>query len=58
MAFWFTFSPISDKITASRLNSAKDKKMLIASMWIFRAVCFAVRFKGHKWERKKMEDKA
>lgn len=20
--------------------------------WIFRAVCFAVRFKGHKWERK------
>lgn len=26
--------------------------------WIFRSICFAVRFKGHKWERKMMEAKA
>lgn len=26
--------------------------------WIFRSICFAVRFKGHKWERKMMETKA
>ncbi len=26
--------------------------------WVFRAICFAIRFKGHKWERKMIGGKA
>ena len=26
--------------------------------WVFRAVCFVVRFKGHRWERKMIGGKA